>query len=105
MTFTEAAVLSIVVCVMSLTWLLGYVRPNVRQDRMNKVDGLDELDELRWNGWTPVTGWPQVTCWHGCLHLHRDDWWTTYVYPTCWPGCASLHRDDWWTAYVDQAEG
>ena len=104
MTFTEVVFLSVVVCAISLSWLVGYVRLHPKHDHVNEVRGLDDLDELRWHGWTPVTGWPSVTCWHGCLRLHRDDWWTAYVYRTCWPGCANLHRDDWWRAYVDQAE-
>jgi hypothetical protein len=100
-TFTEAAIISIVVCAISVSWLLGYLRPNLKNDQKTSVTRLDELDDLRWNDWTPSTGWPPVTCWHGCLRLHRDDWWTAYVYHACWPGCANLHRSDWWRAYVD----
>jgi hypothetical protein len=93
--------------------LLAYVPPNIKQDRMNEMGGLDDLnemgglddlDELRWNGWTPLMGWPPVTCWQGCADLHRDDWWRRYLDRTCWDGCKDLHREDWWRAYVHQAD-
>lgn len=106
MTFVEAALFfPSVVGAISVFWLLAYVLRNIRRDRMNEVGGLDHLDDLRWNGWSLVMGWPPVTCWQGCAHLHRDDWWKAYVEQTCWPGCADLHREDWWKAYVDQADG
>ena len=76
MTFVEAAFFfPCVVCAISVLWLLAYVPRNVRQNRMNEVGGLDDLDELRWKGWTLLMGWPPVTCWRGCADLHRDDWW------------------------------
>ena len=106
MTFVEAALFFFlcVVCAISVLWLLAYVPPNIRQDRMNEMGALDDLDELRWNGWTPLMGWPPVTCWRGCADLHRDDWWRRYLDQTCWDGCKDLHRDDWWRAYLDGAD-
>lgn len=105
MTFVEAAIfVPCAVGAVSVLWFLVYVLPNIRRERRNEIGGLEDLDELRWNGWTLVRGWPPVHCWRGCADLHRDDWWRTYLYKTCWPGCADLHRDDWWKAYVGQAE-
>jgi hypothetical protein len=105
-TFVEAALFFFlcVLCAISVLWLLAYAPQIVGQDRMNELGGLDHLDELRWNGWTPLMGWPPVTCWHGCADLHRDDWWRRYLDQTCWDGCKDLHSDDWWRAYVDQAD-
>jgi hypothetical protein len=103
-TFVEASFL-VAVCVISVLWVLVDVPWNIRQDRMNEVGGLDNLDELRWTVWTPSAGWVPVTCWYGCSDLHRDDWWRAHLGKTCWHGCEDLHRDDWWMAYLDQAEG
>jgi hypothetical protein len=102
-TFVQAALLvPCVVGALSVLWLLAYMPRNIKRDRIAETGGLDDLDGLVWNGWTPLKGWPP--CWHGCTSLHRDDWWKGYVYGTCWHGCADLHRDDWWRAYVDQPE-
>jgi len=103
-TFAEAIFwFMCVIFAISILWSLGYVLRNTRQDRMNERGGLGDLDELRWNVWTPGLGWPPVTCWQGCANLHRDDWWREHVHQTCWAGCKDLHRDDWWRAYLDQA--
>lgn len=89
----------------SVLWLLVFMLRNIEQDRINASGGLDDLDGLRWNGWTQALGWPPVTCWQGCADLHRDDWWRVYLRQTCWQGCADLHRDDWWRSYVEHADG
>jgi len=68
-----------VFCAISVIWLVAYVRRSLQQDRMNALGGLDDLDGLRWNGWTLLRGWPPVTCWQGCADLHRDDWWRAYL--------------------------
>lgn len=103
MTFVEAAIfIPAVACVIAVSWLLAYVLRNVRQDRMNEVQGLDNLQVQSWKGWMPLMAWPPVTCWRGCSDLHRDDWWKAYQNRTCWQGCENLHREDWWRAYVDQ---
>ncbi|HEY5249172.1 MAG TPA: hypothetical protein VIJ15_12075 [Dermatophilaceae bacterium] len=104
MTFVEIAISVSVVLAIFALWLLGYVRPDIERDRLSDVRGLQDLDELRWNGWNRSMGWPPDTCWQGCAGLHRDDWWKAYVYRTCWQGCASLHRDDWWRVYLAQAD-
>src|SRR5665648_287763 len=102
-TFVEAALsVPCVLGAISVLWLLAYLPRSIRQDRMNEVRGLDDLDELGWKGWSLRVGWSPWTCWPGCKDLHRDDWWRAYLHQTCWPGCEDLHRDDWWRAYVDQ---
>lgn len=104
MTFVEAAfIFPSVVCVIAVLWLLAYLVRNLRRDQVPEA-GLEDLDELRWIGWTLSMGWPPVTCWHGCADLHRADWWRTYLGQTCWQGCERLHRADWWRAYVDQPD-
>jgi hypothetical protein len=105
MTFVQAAFLvPAVVCALSILWLLRYVLRTTRQAQLNEVQGLENLDDLRWNGWNRSMGWPPVTCWNGCSYLHRDDWWRVYLDRTCWAGCQDLHREDWWRAYVEQPE-
>ena len=80
MTSVEATVFfSCVVGAVCVSWLLGNLRRNIRQDRKDEGEELNDLDGLRWNGWSPLTGWPPVTCWHGCQDLHRDDWWREYL--------------------------
>lgn len=104
MTFVQAAILvPCVVCAVSVLWLRALAPQNVAQERKYEVGGVDNIDELRWSGWSLSKGWAPVMCWRGCSELHRDDWWRTYLSRTCWPGCAELHREDWWRAYVDQA--
>jgi hypothetical protein len=92
------------ICAISVLWLLAYLPLNFRARRMNEVRGLDDLDDLGWKVWTFPKGWPSWTCWPGCAGLHRDDWWSVYLYRTCWHGCKDLHRDDWWRAYLDQVD-
>ncbi|MDQ1538324.1 MAG: hypothetical protein QOE58_2717, partial [Actinomycetota bacterium] len=111
MTFVEVAFLlpGVTACAVWVLWLLAYAMRNAKHDRlnaveMNAVEGLDHLDDLRWNSWSRMMGWPPVLCWQGCANLHRDEWWRAYLTATCWDGCADLHREDWWRAYVDQAE-
>jgi hypothetical protein len=104
-TFVEAAIfLPALACVIAVAWLLVYALRNVLQERMNEVEGLDNLEVQSWKGWMPLMAWPPVTCWRGCADLHRDDWWRAYQSRTCWQGCEDLHRDDWWRAYVDQPD-
>ncbi|MDQ1482955.1 MAG: hypothetical protein QOF35_1031 [Actinomycetota bacterium] len=105
MTFVEAALLvPALACVIAVAWLLVYSLRNVMQERMNEVEGLDNLEVQSWRGWMPLMAWPPVTCWRGCADLHRDDWWRAYQSRTCWQGCEDLHRADWWKAYVDHDE-
>jgi hypothetical protein len=105
MTFVQAAFfVPCLVCAISVWWLLAYAPRDMTQDRMTDAGGLENLEDLRWTGWSVKKGWDPATCWHGCEDLHRDDWWRLYMSQTCWHGCVHLHRDDWWRAYLDQAE-
>lgn len=124
MTTVEAALLLLcVVSAISVLWLLVYVRRDMNRDRVNGVGGLVHLDVLAWRDWTPLLGWPPMTCWPGCKDLHRADWfrvyldrtcrdgcadfhhvqwWKKYLSRTCWDGCVDLHRDDWFRVYLDR---
>ena len=111
------------VSAISVLWLLAYVMRDMNRARVDRVEGLDHLDVLAWRDWTPLMGWPPVTCWPDCRDLHRADWfrvyldrtcrdgcadfhrvewWKTYLRRECWDGCSDLHRDDWFRAYLDR---
>jgi hypothetical protein len=104
-TFVEVAFLlpGVTACAIWVLWLLAYTGRKAKYDQMSAAKELDHLDELRWNGWSRLMGWPPVPCWQGCANLHTVEWWRAYLTATCWDGCAGLHREDWWRAYVDEA--
>jgi hypothetical protein len=99
-TFVQAAfIVPSVGCAIFVLWMMAHM-PKQEEE----APEADDLDQLRWVGWSLSKGWPAATCWHGCADLHRDDWGRAYLKRTCWQGCADLHRDDWWKGYVDHAD-